>query len=92
MNTSKCLASVGLLLLLLMLAIPVLAQSQIGLARSVVSGGGTTAAGTGNYRLSGTLGQPVAGMVTAPSGQSLGSGFWGGGPTGYKVFLPLVLK
>lgn len=56
------------------------------------SGGGSA----GIYSLSGSIGQPAAGEVSAGI-YTFGGGFWGGGVIvpvvgHYKVFLPLVLR
>jgi hypothetical protein len=57
---------------------------------TVDGGGGTT--GDGGYVLSGTAGQPDAGVL-AGDGYVLSGGFWGGaGPVEYDVYLPLVLR
>jgi hypothetical protein len=58
-----------------------------------VAGGGDTLSVSGDYALSGTSGQPVAGGLTGGD-YTLDSGFWSG--TGiapaYRVYLPLVLR
>ena len=45
--------------------------------RSAIEGGGVTAASGGSYRISATIGQPVAGTASGGS-HFLGGGFWGG--------------
>ena len=64
-------------------------------ARWVVSGGASDSS-NGDVALRATLGQPVVGIVTnAGGGITLGQGFWHGGippATGYKVYLPIVLR
>jgi len=82
--------------LVLLAAVPVLAQSGgvYDLSWSTVDGGGGTVLTGGAYRVTGTVGQPDAGLSTGGA-YALGGGFWGGGavlPDGYEVFLPLVLR
>jgi hypothetical protein len=57
-----------------------------------VDGGGGAAEG-GLYTLTGTAGQPDAGVLSGGP-YILGGGFWGGGALaqGYQLFLPLVLR
>jgi hypothetical protein len=54
-----------------------------------VDGGGGTLAIEGGYSLSGTVGQPDAGLL-AGSGYTLSGGFWVGGI--YRLYLPLILR
>lgn len=59
---------------------------------SVDGGGGMS--GGGGYSLSGTAGQPDAGLLTG-GGYALGGGFWCGAEmpaAAYDVYLPLVLR
>ena len=58
-----------------------------------VDGGGGTLVVAGDLSLSGTIGQPDAGLLTG-GGYSLGGGFWGGGRLSpeYKTYLPLILR
>ena len=82
--------------LLLLAAVPVLAQSGGGydLTWSTVDGGGGTFSTGGGYSLGGTAGQPDAGLLTG-SGYALGGGFWGGGAVAapeYVIYLPLVVR
>jgi hypothetical protein len=89
----KWLLGMGLLLLALAVAVPVLAQTDYELPRWVMGGGGGTFLGSGSYRLNGMLGQPVAGPVGAASGAGLCSGFWcRTGLVERGVYLPLVLR
>jgi len=87
---------VFVLVLLLVIALPVLAQSGGGydLSWSTTDGGGGSSAG-GSYTLNGTAGQPDAGGMTG-GGYTLSSGFWFGGepivPPGEDLFLPLILR
>jgi hypothetical protein len=53
-------------------------------------GGGGASSG-GGYSLTGTLGQPDAGHLSA-AGYSLLGGYWGAANSGYKVFLPAVRR
>jgi hypothetical protein len=58
-----------------------------------VDGGGGRSEGSG-FVLSGTAGQPDAGLLIGP-GYTLGGGFWAGGalaPAGHAVYLPAVLR
>ena len=81
--------------LLLLAAVPVLAQSGGGydLSWSTVDAGGGTFSTGGVYSLGGTAGQPDAGLLTGP-GYSLAGGFWSGGVAAglYRVYLPVVLR
>ena len=82
--------------LVLLVAVPVLAQSGGGydLSWSTVDGGGWTFSTGGDYSLGGTAGQPDAGLMTGGT-YSLGGGFWGGGaaaaPPG-GLYLPLMMR
>jgi hypothetical protein len=40
----------------------------------------------------GTVGQPDASAAMNGGGYTLAGGFWGGGASQYKVYLPLVIK
>lgn len=83
------------LMVLSLLGILSLAFSRTAQAQSyaipwwTVDGGGGTSAG-GGYTLSGTVGQPDAGVMTG-GGYSLTGGFWIFEPQHY-VYLPLILK
>jgi hypothetical protein len=72
----------------LFLSIPAQAQSY-AITWWTVDGGGGTSAGSG-YTLSGTIGQPDAGVMTG-GGYSLTGGFWSFEAQHY-IFLPLILK
>jgi hypothetical protein len=81
--------------LLLLAAVPVLAQSGGGydLTWSTVDGGGYTFTG-GSYSLGGTAGQPDAGLLTGGD-YALAGGFWPGGPvvaSEFRIYLPLVAR
>jgi hypothetical protein len=59
---------------------------------TVAGGGGTS--GADGYTLSGTIGQPDAGVALTNDGYTLVGGFWGSAATApeYKLYLPLVLR
>ena len=91
----KTIVLVVLVALTLWPVLSVLAQSGGGydLTWSTVDGGGGASTG-GGYLLSGTVGQPDAGMM-AGSAHTLIGGFWGGGASGATsryVYLPIVLR
>ena len=82
--------------LLLLAAVPVLAQSGAGydLSWNTVNGGGGTFSTGEGYSLGGTAGQPDAGLLSG-EGYTLAGGFWPGGavaPSGYTIYLPSVLR
>jgi hypothetical protein len=54
----------------------------------ISGGGGTSAAGT--YTISGTIGQPDAGILTGGT-YTLVGGFWGMGVQQF-IYLPLILR
>jgi len=57
---------------------------------SVDGGGGSS--GSGQYTLSGAIGQADAGRLTSPQ-YSLAGGFWvGSAPHAVQFFLPVVIK
>ena len=65
---------------------------ELGLVRSVLSGGASEA-DDGNVALRATLGQPLVGMVASDDGGvTLGQGFWHSGIPNYAIYLPLVLR
>lgn len=59
-----------------------------------IDGGGASevVSGDGAYTLSGTIGQPDAGLLESADGSyTLSGGFWGGGAApGYDLYLPAV--
>lgn len=75
-------------LLFLAFSLPVQAQSY-AITWWTVDGGGGTSAG-GGYILSGTIGQPDAGVMSG-GGYTLSGGFWSFEAQHY-IFLPLILK
>jgi hypothetical protein len=71
-----------------------LAQTGYDLSWWTVDGGGHTLSTGEGYRLSGTAGQPDAGVLEGV-GYTLAGGFWRGGEVSgqsYEVYLPLVLR
>ena len=77
----------------LLLASVALAQSGNGydLTWNTVDGGGYTFSTGGDYTLSGTIGQPDAGAMTAGA-YTLTGGFWGGAAAHHSIYLPLVQR
>jgi hypothetical protein len=70
-----------------------LATDGFQLSWWTADGGGGCSEG-GGFVLSGTAGQPDAGLLTGP-GYTLGGGFWAGGvlkPASHTVYLPVVLR
>ncbi len=58
-----------------------------------VDGGGAVRAGSpGSYTLSGSIGQPEAGLALSDEEYILIGGFWGGAATQFRISLPLVLR
>jgi hypothetical protein len=84
--------SLALLLLLLATTWTAVALNGYDLSWWTVDGGGGASEG-GPYTLTGTAGQPDAGVLTGGP-YTLGGGFWGGGALaqGHQLFLPLVLR
>ncbi len=68
------------------------AQSGGGydLSWSVIAGGGGSSSGV-SYALAGTIGQTDAGALSGAT-FTLAGGFWAGGSSGYRVYLPLIVK
>ncbi len=87
----------GLLLLMILLMVGgAVVRSDVGYDLSwwTVDGGGATGSTGGGYSLSGTAGQPDAGVLEG-GGYILGGGFWRGGavpPPGYFIYLPLAMR
>jgi len=93
-GVSQVWARAAACLLMLLAAVPTLAQSGGGydLTWSTVDGGGGTFSTGEGYSLGGTAGQPDAGVL-AGGGYTLAGGFWRGGALAkYKVYLPLVVQ
>ena len=77
-------------ILTLSILTPTLSQAQsYAITWWTVDGGGGTSSGSG-YTLSGTIGQPDAGVMTG-GGYTLTGGFWGLDFSHY-IFLPLILR
>jgi hypothetical protein len=56
------------------------------------AGGAPAASGSGAVALNGSLGQTAIGLSSASHG-ALGAGFWyGAGPAGFELYLPLVVR
>jgi hypothetical protein len=75
----------GLILLLLLICLPLFgglfapAHSQSGsydLRQNVIAGGGNTSLGNGNLQISGTVGQPAAGVQMSGGSLTQSGGFW----------------
>jgi hypothetical protein len=79
-----------LLLYMILVTSSTLASAIMEIDWYVVGGGGGTA-NAGDYTLSGTIGQPVAGLSSS-AGTDLCSGFWCRVLSGFRIFLPLVLR
>lgn len=79
-----------LIVLLTLVVTPVMAAGIMEIDWYVIgSGGGSTT--NGDYTLSGTIGQPVAGLSSSAD-LDLCSGFWCKLLDHYKIFLPLILR
>jgi hypothetical protein len=80
--------------ILMLIALTGLAHAQSGsgydLTWYTIDGGGGSSSG-GGYTLQGTVGQPDTGLW-AGSDYVLLSGFWGGGVTHHRIYLPLILR
>jgi hypothetical protein len=94
MNRVRIIALSLALLCALLVAGAVLATPQaFDLPWWTVDGGGGTSAG-GAYSLSGTIGQPDAGLMSGGD-YTLGGGFWGGGELQAAqsfVYLPITTR
>jgi len=82
--------------ILLLIAVPVLAQSAAtyDLTWWTVDGGGGTSGAGNSYSLTGTAGQPVAGLVSGGT-FTLTGGFWPGGAVALPenmIYLPVVVR
>jgi hypothetical protein len=76
---------------LLLLASVAFAQGGYDISWFTVDGGGGTSSGA-PYTLSGTAGQPDAGVLSGGT-YALAGGFWPGpAPPPHAVYLPLVLR
>jgi len=93
MRIAKHLIPVLAVLVVLVLVVPVLAQTGGGydLTWSTIDGGGGELTG-GEYTLAGTVGQPEPGALAGGPYNAEG-GFWAMfSETVYRIFLPLVLR
>jgi hypothetical protein len=97
MRTARILQRAALVALALLLAAGLSAAQgpDHAIPRWTVDAGGGRLAG-GDYVLTGTAGQPEAGVLMEGGDYGLAGGFWGGGsaaPVGaHTVYLPLVLR
>jgi uncharacterized repeat protein (TIGR01451 family) len=62
------------------------ASAQYQISWWTVDGGGTTSASGGTYTLSGTVGQPDAGVLSGGGPYSIAGGFWGGAGLGSGAY------
>jgi hypothetical protein len=90
MNNKRTATLLAVLLCCLILASVVLGQGSFDLSWWTADGGGSVSSG-GGYTLSGTMGQPDAGVL-AGGGYTLFSGFWGGLLARYGSYLPLIMR
>jgi hypothetical protein len=79
-----------LFLLMVLVTSSTLASGTMEIDWYVIGGGGGTAI-AGDYTLNGTIGQPVTGLSSS-GGTDLCSGFWCRVLSGFRIFLPLVLR
>lgn len=91
----KRVVQIGLAVLLVLAATGSAAASTASILalqveRHVIAGGGGRVA-QGSFALDGTIGQPLAGVVSTSS-YKLCAGFWCGRPTFGPVYIPLVLR
>lgn len=91
----KRVVQIGLAVLLVLAATGSAAASAASILalqveRHVIAGGGGHVA-QGSFALDGTIGQPLAGVVSN-SPYKLCAGFWCGRPTFGPVYIPLVLR
>ncbi len=101
----KCAASLVVIVLVTMIASGLAglrdlsglprAHAQTGggydLTWSTMDGGGDMFSTGGSYSLGGTIGQPDAGAWSG-GGHILAGGFWSGGASQYRIYLPVVLR
>jgi len=90
MKPRTLIALIILLLLMILVTSSSMASGIMEIDWYVIGGGGGTA-NTGDYTLSGTIGQPVTGLSSS-AGTDLCSGFWCRVLSGFRIFFPLVLK
>lgn len=88
---------VYLLIIIALLTVASLVLAQTGgfqLPWYRVAGGGGTSDDGGRYALSGTIGQPEAGVLMEGSSFRLSGGYWGGSSSDRvpnELYLPLVI-
>ena len=89
----RLLLCVCLLLIVLSLGAPALAETNAtyDLSWWTADGGGVSSVTTGSYTLSGTAGQPDAGVASSGD-YDLTGGFWAALLERIKSFLPLIKK
>lgn len=80
---------------LLIVASLVLAQpGGLTLPWHRIAGGGGSSSDGGRYALSGTIGQPEAGVLMEGSSFQLSGGYWGGaapGKASNELYLPVII-
>lgn len=87
----------GLALLLLLIGASLVLAQSYDLSRSAITGGGGSLQTTGGgYTLAGSIAQAGAGPVVDGSSYALNGGFWPadtatGDPSVQKVYLPVIL-
>jgi hypothetical protein len=93
MKTKRFLLILYLLILILSLASPVLAETSASYDLSwwTVDSGGTTGLSSGAYTLSGTAGQPDAGALSSVD-YDLAGGFWAILAEKIRSFLPMIKR
>jgi hypothetical protein len=92
MKIKRWLILLCLLVMLSLAAAPVLAETTTyDLSWWTVDSGGTMGLTSGSYTLSGTAGQPDAGVLSN-SDYVLAGGFWAGILVKLESFLPLIKK
>jgi hypothetical protein len=93
MKTKRFLLILYLLILILSLASPVLAETSASYDLSwwTVDSGGATGLSSGAYTLSGTAGQPDAGALSSGD-YALAGGFWQALLSQLQNFLPMIKR
>lgn len=81
---------VGLVLLALVIVVGVVFALDASINWQVISSGGGLVH-SGPFSLYGTIGQPVAGVVSSPN-HEIQSGFWTAFLTEYELFLPTIMR
>lgn len=84
--------SVGLVTLLVVSLVVAADSAPLSITWWTVDGGGQMLSDVGGYTLSGTVGQPDAGVL-AGGEYTLGGGFWRGGELAtYGIYLPMLIR